>query len=85
MRGLRLRRLARLATGACMLLVAQGFGAPASAWAGCGHPAGSQSDPFRELRRLDAVFLVPRRCPALMPNCLGFLSSYPQADAPAPA
>ena len=56
MRRLCLRRLARLATGACMLLVVQGFGAPTSAWAGCGHPAGSQSDPFREFRRIDALF-----------------------------
>ncbi len=54
----RLRRLSRLGTGALVLLVLHGFGATRSAWAGCGHPAGSQSDPFRDLHRLDAIFMT---------------------------
>jgi hypothetical protein len=54
----RARRLARLATGAFLLLAVSGFGAPRSAWAGCGHPLDSQSDPFRDLHWLDAIFMV---------------------------
>jgi hypothetical protein len=51
-----LRHLARLGAGAFMLLVIQCIVAPDLAWAGCSHPIGSQSDPFRDLRQLDALF-----------------------------
>ena len=51
-----LRHLARLGAGAFMLLVIQSIVAPDSAWAGCSHPIGSQTDPFRDLRQLDAIF-----------------------------
>ena len=54
----RVKRLARLATGALLLLVASGFGAPRSASAGCSHPLGSQSEPLLELYRLDAIFMA---------------------------
>ncbi len=52
------KRLARLATGALLLFVASGFGAPRSASAGCSHPLGSQSEPLLELYRLDAIFMA---------------------------
>jgi hypothetical protein len=52
------KRLARWATGALLLLVASGFGAPRSAWAGCSRPLSSQSDPFLDLYRLDAIFMA---------------------------
>ena len=52
------KRLARLATGALLLLLASGLGAPRSAWAGCNHPADSPSDPFRDLYQLDAIFMA---------------------------
>jgi hypothetical protein len=58
MKEARVKRLARLATGALLLLVASGFGAPRSAWAGCIHPPGSQSDSFLDLYRLDAIFMA---------------------------
>jgi hypothetical protein len=54
----RVKRLARLATGALLLLVVSGFGTHGSAWAGCIHPVGSQSDPFADLFRLDAIFMA---------------------------
>jgi hypothetical protein len=47
------RRLARWGTGAIALLVFHGFCAPRSAWAGCNHLVGSQSDPMLNLSRLD--------------------------------
>jgi hypothetical protein len=40
-----------------MLLLVHGFGAPGSAWAGCGHPVSSQPDPFRELNALDVIVM----------------------------
>jgi hypothetical protein len=58
MRRARVKRLARLATGALLLLVASGLGAPGSVWADCSHRAGSQSDPFLDLYRLDAIFMA---------------------------
>jgi hypothetical protein len=51
------KRLARLATGALLLLVVSGLGAPGSAWAGCSHPLGSQPDRFGDLYRLDVIFM----------------------------
>lgn len=55
MPGVDLSRLRRLAAGAFLVLLIEGAVAPASVWAGCGHPVGSQSDPFRELRRFDSL------------------------------
>jgi hypothetical protein len=52
------KRLGRLGTGALVLLLVHGFGAPRSAWAGCGHPVGSQSGSFGDLYRLDAIFMA---------------------------
>ena len=54
----RVKRLARLAAGSFLLLLVSGFAAPRSAWAGCGHPLDSQSDPYRDLHRVDAIFKV---------------------------
>jgi hypothetical protein len=56
MKEARVKRLARLATGALLLLV--GLGAPGSARADCSHPLGSQSNPFLDLYRLDAIFMA---------------------------
>jgi hypothetical protein len=64
MTGTQGKRLARLATGALLLLVVDGVGAPRSAWAGCGHPLGSQSDPFHDLYRLDAIFMTGSSYPS---------------------
>ncbi len=47
------RRLARWGTGAILLLVLHGFAAPSSAWAGCNHLVGSQTDPMSKVTRLD--------------------------------
>jgi hypothetical protein len=54
----KVKRLARLATGALVLLVAAGWGAPGSARADCSHRAASQSGPFIDLFRLDAIIMV---------------------------
>ena len=50
-----LRRIGPMGTAALVLLAVHGFGLVNSAWAGCRHPSGSQSDPFRDLYRLDAL------------------------------
>ena len=52
------KRLARLAAGALLLLVADGFASPRSAWAGCDHQAGSQSHPLLDLYRLDMILVA---------------------------
>jgi hypothetical protein len=64
MRSTHFRRLARLGTGALVLFLVQGFGAPPSAWAGCTHPAASQSDPYRDLYRIDTLFMGGASSPA---------------------
>ena len=51
-------QLGRLGTGALVLLVVHGYGAPCSAWARCGHPVGSQPGSFGELYRLDLIFMA---------------------------
>jgi hypothetical protein len=48
------RRLAQWGTGAFLLLVLQGFCAR-SAWAGCNHLVGSQSDTMLNAARLDEL------------------------------
>jgi hypothetical protein len=48
MRLVYLERLARFGIGALVLLLAQGFCAPGTAWAGCGHLVTSESDIARQ-------------------------------------
>jgi hypothetical protein len=50
------RRLARLATGALVVLIVQCFCATRSAWAGCSHLVGSRSDRL-DLERLDLLIV----------------------------
>jgi hypothetical protein len=57
-RRVHLRRLVRLGTGALVLLVVHGFGAPRSAWASCGHPLSAQRNPFLDLYLLDEILMV---------------------------
>jgi hypothetical protein len=51
------RRLARLGTGALVLLIVHCVGSPRSAWAGCSHPPGASTVPFRDLYRLDTILM----------------------------
>ena len=55
MRSMRFERLARWATGALMVLLVHGLGAPRSAWAGCNHLVVSKSDRIRDFNHLDAL------------------------------
>jgi hypothetical protein len=55
MRSMRSERLTRWATGALMLLLIHGLGAPRSARAGCNHLVTSKSDRLLEVNRLDAL------------------------------
>jgi len=55
MRSMRYERLARWATGALIVLLVHGLGAPRSAWAGCNHLVNSRSDRLIDFNRLDAL------------------------------
>jgi hypothetical protein len=68
----RVKRLARLATGALLLLVVQAVVAPRSAWAGCSHPASAHVDPFVDLYPLDSIFMA------------GFSSDSPDGSSRSP-
>src|SRR5262245_56120000 len=52
---MRLDRLARWETGALLLLLVHGFGAPRSAWAGCNHLVLSRSDLLLAFNQLDVL------------------------------
>jgi hypothetical protein len=89
MRSIPFKRLARLGTGAFLILLAHGLYAPGSAWAACNHLVTARSDPSFNLARLDALILgdslkSPREQPAparRMP-CSG-LSCSSQVPTPA--
>jgi hypothetical protein len=55
MRSMRFERLARWATGALIVLLVHGVGAPRSAGAGCNHLIVSKSDRILDFNRLDAL------------------------------
>jgi hypothetical protein len=49
------KRLLQWGTGAFVLLLIHGLGAPGSAWAGCNHLVTSQSDRYLDINRLDEL------------------------------
>ncbi len=55
MGSIRYGQLMRWVTGALMLLLVQGVGAPRSAWAGCNHLVSSRSDAFLKFDQLDEL------------------------------
>jgi hypothetical protein len=55
MRSIPFKRLARLGTGAILLLLVHGLTAPGSAWAGCNHLDASRTDPGRLPSIFDAL------------------------------
>jgi hypothetical protein len=57
MRSMRFERPARWVTGALMVLLVHGLGAPRPAWAGCNHRIVSKSDRALDFNRLDALIV----------------------------
>ena len=57
MRSISFKRLARLGTGAFLLLAVQFHYAPSSAWAGCNHLVTSQTDSGRLSSRIEPLIL----------------------------
>jgi len=80
MRSIRFQRLARLGTGAILLLLVQGLAAPGSAWAGCTHLVTSRSDPYKNLARLDGLF-VDGSAPQVMGTSIESPLNIPAAPA----
>jgi hypothetical protein len=88
MRSKPFKRLARLATGAVLLLVVQWACAPSSAWAGCNHLVASPTDPERLSSRIELLILdlagrtQPLPIPAFPRQCSGtWCSSQPAAPS----
>ena len=73
------QRLARLGTGAVLLLLVQVFAASGSVWASCNHLVTSRSDPYLSLARLDGLFVTGSPAKAM-----GATIQSP-LEAPAPA
>ena len=89
MRSISFKRLARLGTGAFLLLLAHGLYAPGSAWATCNHHVTVRSDPSFNLARLDALIVgdslkspLEQPAPARRMPCSG-LSCSSQVPTPA--
>lgn len=88
MRSIPFKRLARLGTGAFLLLVVQCTFAPSSAWAGCNHLVTSRTDPERLSSRIELLILdltgrtQPLPIPAPPRPCSGtWCSSQPAAPS----
>jgi hypothetical protein len=89
MRSIPFKRLARLGTGAILLLLVHGLYAPGSAWATCNHLVTVRPDPSFNLARLDALIVgdsvkspLEQPAPARRMPCSG-LSCSSQVPAPA--
>jgi hypothetical protein len=89
MRSIAFKRLARLGTGAFLLLLVHGLCAPSTAWAACNHLVTTQSDPFLNLGRLDALIAgdsvkspLEQPAPARRMPCSGLACS---SSVPMPA
>jgi hypothetical protein len=89
MKSIPFKRLARLGTGAFLLLWVHGFYAPSAAWAACNHLVTAQSDPFFNLTRLDALIVgdsvkspLEQPVPARRMPCSGLACS---SSTPSPA
>jgi hypothetical protein len=92
MRFLSFKRLARLGTGAFLLLLVYGLCAPSTAWAACNDLVTAKSDPFLNLGRLDTLIVAgsptvvagdsvtspwEQRAPARRMPCSGLSCSRP--------